>query len=78
MVSFIEPNYQKLFESAPSYLIVVRPDFVIMTVSEEYLKAAKMNRKDIVGKNFFEVFSDNLELPYGKHTRAIRRSFEKV
>lgn len=54
----INPDYRTLFETAPGLFIVLRPDFSVVAVSDDYLEAARIDRRKVLGKNFFEVFPD--------------------
>ena len=54
-----ELDFKTLFESAPGLYLVLDADLNIVAVSDSYLFATMTKRKDIQGKNIFEVFPDN-------------------
>ncbi len=64
------PNFQTLFESAPGLSLVLSPQFVIVAVSDAYLKATTKQREEIVGRGPFDVFLDNPD--------DLRASLERV
>lgn len=69
-----------LFESFPALIMVLAPDsprFTVLAASEAYLRAAKKQREEIVGRPVFEVFSDNPDQP-AKAEADSRASFERV
>ena len=74
-------DYKKLFESAPSCLILLAPDsprFTILEVSDAYLGATRTCRSEILGRPLFEVFPDNPDLPDTLATRNSRASIERA
>lgn len=52
-------NFKTLFECAPGLYLILKPDFIIAAVSDEYLKATITRREEILGRGLFEVFPDN-------------------
>lgn len=52
-------DFQLLFESAPDCMLVMRPDFTIVAVSDAYLRATMTKRADILGRKYFDVFPDD-------------------
>lgn len=69
---------QSLFESLPGLYLVLTPEFVIVSVSDAYLKATMTTREGIVGRGIFEVFPDNPEDPAADGVRNLRASLERV
>ncbi len=53
------PDFQLLFESAPSCFLVLDPQWSIVAVSDAYLSATMTERGSILGKHLFDVFPDN-------------------
>ncbi len=52
-------DFRALFESAPDLYLVLTPDFIIVAVSDAYLRATMTKRVDILGRSLFDVFPDN-------------------
>lgn len=74
------PDFKSLFEAAPaSYLVLTPgPDFTIVAVSDDYLRATMTTRGVILGKGLFQVFPDNPSDPAATGTRNLRASLERV
>lgn len=78
---FSEPaslDFRALFESAPGLYLVLTPDFSIVAVSNAYLEATMIKRRDILGRGIFEVFPDNPGEPDATGVRNLRASLERV
>lgn len=75
---FPKPDFRTLFESAPGLFLVLRPDFVIVAVSDAYLSATKTKREDILGRGIFEVFPDNPDDASATGVANLRSSLERV
>ena len=57
----LEPDFRAVFEAAPGVSLLLAPDpprFTMLAASEERLAATLTTREAIVGRPFFEVFSD--------------------
>ena len=52
-------DYKSLFEQSSSITLVIDRDYTIVDASNQYLKITKTVRKNIVGKNIFDVFPDH-------------------
>lgn len=72
------PDFRVLFESAPGLYLALTPDFRIVAVSESYLRATMTERKDILGRDIFEVFPDNPDDPAATGVSNLRASLERV
>src|SRR5947209_6824423 len=59
------PDFELLFRSAPSLLLVLSPDptFRIVGASDAYIRASRTSREAILGKPFFDVFPETVEGP---------------
>ncbi len=73
-------DFQALFRSAPSLLLVLEPDprFTILEASDAYLRSRRTTREAVVGRGFFEAFP---EAPgHGSPTGAgdLRSMLERV
>ncbi|MBG0567351.1 sensor histidine kinase [Actinoplanes aureus] len=71
-------NFQKLFESAPGLYLVLDPELRIAAVSDNYLRATMTERREILGRNLFEVFPDNPEDLEATGVANLRASLERV
>jgi signal transduction histidine kinase len=72
------PDFRTLFEAAPGLYLVLRPDLVIVAVTDAYLAATMTTREGILGRGLFEVFPDNPADPSASGTRNLRASLERV
>ena len=72
------PDFRALFESAPGLYLVLTVDFLIVAVSDSYLKATMTRREDIVGRGLFDVFPDNPADPEATGVANLRASLERV
>jgi PAS domain S-box-containing protein len=56
-----EPDFRRLFESAPAPYLAIRPDpprYTIVAASDAYLRNTRTTREDILGRALFEVLAD--------------------
>ena len=67
-----------LFESAPGLYLVLTPDLRIVAASDAYLQATMTRRKEILGRELFDVFPDNPDDPSATGVRNLRTSLERV
>ena len=54
-------DYKSIFESLPGCNILVAanyPNFTIVSVSDCYAEATFTDKEEIVGQNFFDVFTE--------------------
>jgi signal transduction histidine kinase len=72
------PNFQSLFESAPGLFLVLSPGLKIVAVSNEYLKATKTKKTEIIEKGIFEVFPDNPDDPNATGVANLKASLYRV
>jgi signal transduction histidine kinase len=68
----------RLLEAAPGAYLVLDPNFVIVAVTEAYLRATLTVREQIIGRELFDVFPDNPHDPAASGTRNLRASLETV
>jgi PAS domain-containing protein len=73
-----QPDFQALFESAPGAYLVLTPEWVIVAVSDGYLKATMTARKQIVGRHLFTVFPDNPNDSTATGVSNLRASLTRV
>ena len=71
-------DFRLLFESTPGAYLVLDPDFRIVAVTNEYLRATLTVREQIIGHDLFDAFPDNPDDPEATGTRNLRASLETV
>jgi len=73
-------QYRHIFEALPGpfLLIAPDPDFTIVGVSDEYLRATLRRRDEVVGRPLFQVFPDNPNTPEANSTVNLSRSLRRV
>lgn len=71
-------DFRRLFEAVPGLYLVLRPDLVIVAVSDTYLRATMTEREKIVGRGIFDVFPDNPADLAADGVRNLRTSLEAV
>jgi PAS domain S-box-containing protein len=77
----IEPDasdFKAIFEHLPGLYLLLRPDLVIVAVTDAYLVATMTRREDVLGLNIFEAFPDNPADPGATGVANLRSSLEKV
>jgi len=78
--NILPEHYQQIFEALPGNFLLVLPDpdFTIVGVSDEYLRATLRQRADVVGRPLFDVFPDNPDTPDANSTFNLSRSLQRV
>jgi signal transduction histidine kinase/DNA-binding response OmpR family regulator len=71
-------DYRALFEAAPGSYLVLDPGFVIVGVSDAYLRDTMRTREDLLGRGVFEAFPDNPDDPEADGVRNLTASLERV
>lgn len=71
-------DYRLLFRGAPTPLLVLDPDLLIVEASDAYLAATTTERQDIVGRHIFDVFPANPDDPQAGGVAAIETSLRRV
>jgi signal transduction histidine kinase/ActR/RegA family two-component response regulator len=74
----IEPDFQRLFSSAPGLYLVLDPDLRIVAVTDAYLEATMTEREELIGECLFDVFPDNPDDPDATGAGNLRASLERV
>ncbi len=74
------PDFELLFRSAPSLLLVLEPsaEFRILAASDAYLRAFRCQRESTIGRAFFDVFPEKLEGPRATGAGSLRAALERV
>jgi signal transduction histidine kinase/DNA-binding response OmpR family regulator len=75
-----DPDFRVLFESVPGLYMVLTPDdgYVLVAVSDAYLRATMTRRESVVGRRLFDVFPDNPNDPGATGVRNLAASLERV
>ncbi len=71
-------DFKVLFESAPQAYLILSPEWIIIAVSDAYLKVTMTTRENIIGRHLFDVFPDNPSDPEATGIRNLRASLESV
>ncbi|GGN44110.1 PAS domain-containing protein [Actinoplanes campanulatus] len=71
-------DYRLLFRRAPTPMLVLDPDLMIVEASDAYLAATIARREDIVGRHIFDAFPDNPDDPEARGVEAIGASLQRV
>jgi signal transduction histidine kinase len=73
-------DFELLFRSAPSLLVVLdpAPDLRIVAASDAYLRAARCPREKAIGRPFFDVFPERLEAPRTTGAASLREALHRV
>jgi signal transduction histidine kinase len=73
-------DFELLFRSAPSLLLVLEPtpDFRILGASDAYLRAMRAGRDAIIGKKLFEAFPETLEGSRTTGAGSLHAALERV
>ncbi len=75
---FLGPDFRALFEAAPACYLVLQTDFIIVAVSDAYLRATMTKRDGILGRGLFEVFPDNPDDPNATGVFNLNASLQRV
>lgn len=73
-----ELDLRLLLESIPDLYLILDPNFVIVEVSNAYLKSTMVTRENIIGREIFEIFTDNPSNPFASGPNNLRDSLERV
>jgi PAS domain-containing protein len=71
-------DYQLLFRSAPNLFLVLSPSLIIAEASDNYCRATRTKREEILGRNVFDVFPEDPNDPTASGEKNSRASFERV
>ncbi|HEX8438744.1 PAS domain-containing protein, partial [Archangium sp.] len=69
---------QKLFDSAPTPLMVLDRELKYVAANQAYLNATSLRREEIIGRNVFEVFPQDTSPAEQDSPRKLRESLERV
>ena len=74
-----EPDFRALFESAPVSYLVLDPDWVMVAVSDAYLRDTMTTREQLIGRVIFDMFPEDPDDPDASSGPTnLRASLERV
>ena len=78
--SVVDPpvDFAAVFEVAPTPMLVLAPELVIVAANDAYLAVAMATRAQLIGRPLFEVFPDNPANPHADGVRNLRASLLRV
>lgn len=71
-------DFKSIFDSLPDLYLLLDRDFNIVEVSDAYLQATMVSRKQILGKNVFDAFPDNPNDPKATGAKNLYASLLRV
>ncbi|HEV7800292.1 MAG TPA: PAS domain-containing protein [Burkholderiales bacterium] len=63
--------------AAPHLVVVLAPDFTVIAANDAVVRATKVSREDLIGRNVFDVFPDSADRD-ANDTAQLRESLERV
>jgi signal transduction histidine kinase len=74
------PDFELLFRSAPTLLLVLEPspEFRIVAASDAYLRARRASWDGTIGKPFFDAFPETEDSPRVTGAASLRAALERV
>ena len=67
-----------LIMAAPHAILVITPDFTIVAVNDAYVRGSNLTQKNLIGRNFLELFPDNPDCSGADGQTNLRASLERV
>ncbi|NBD14194.1 ATP-binding protein [Corallococcus silvisoli] len=74
----VAPDFRSLFEASPDPYLVLTPGFIIVAVTDSYLRVTQTRREAILGRHIFDVFPNNPLDPTATGVGNLRESLERV
>lgn len=71
----VDVDFEAVFEAAPGACALLWPDMTFAAVNRAYERVSGRSRRELIGKNVFEMFSGG---PSGRGASEARASFERV
>ncbi len=71
-------DFRLVFEHVPGLYLILDPDLRIVAVSEAFLAAMRIQRKQLVGRKMLEVFNDDPDNERSQGEGTMRGSLERV
>ena len=76
--SSARPDFQAIFEAIPTPCLALDPELRVIAVSSAYTEATLTRREDMVGRDMFDIFTDNPDDPAADGVHNLRASLERV
>jgi PAS domain S-box-containing protein len=73
-----DSHVRAVFDAAPHPYLLLRPDLKIVDANRAYLDATMCRRDQILGRDLFDVFPDNPELPEADGAAKLKASLTRV
>jgi PAS domain S-box-containing protein len=77
-MSGVQVDYAGVFRQLPVPVLLLTPDFEIADVSAAFLAAAGREREEVLGRNLFEAFPEDLSDPGATGVRNAVAGLERV
>lgn len=77
-INMTKKDLLSILRSAPDLYLILNTQFEIIDASNAYINATMVNRKDILGRNIFDVFPDNPNDLNATGVQNLRNSLEHV
>jgi PAS domain S-box-containing protein len=77
-MSGVQVDYAGVFRQLPVPVLLLTPDFEIADASLAFLRTAGREREEVLGRNLFEAFPEDLSDPEASGVRNAVASLERV
>jgi PAS domain-containing protein len=71
-------DYMAVFENIPIPVLLMTPDFVMVSMNSAYRRVSGRKREELVGRNVFDAFPDNPADPHATGVHNLRASLRGV
>ncbi|MHA4817011.1 PP2C family protein-serine/threonine phosphatase [Streptomyces aculeolatus] len=71
-------DYQAVFHALPNAVALLTPDLVYVDANDAYWSISGRTRRQVIGRNLFDVFPDNPDDPEANGTRNLAASLRRV
>lgn len=71
-------DYQAVFAVTPSPTLLLAPDFAVLDANEAYLRVTGRTRRELIGRNIFDVHPGNPDDPDADGARNLAASLRRV
>src|SRR5690242_5103436 len=74
----VPPDFQAILRATPDLYLLLTPDLRIIDASDAYLRASKISRSEVIGRDVFQVFPDDPDDPQADGSSRVRASLARV
>ena len=78
MPDAVSPDFRVFFERSPGRYLVLDPHFFVVAATDNYLKATRTQRENIVGQHLFDILPESSNEAHHAGLQNIRSSLERV